>query len=59
MDSVTDDIAEEFFRNNVKIEKNKIRFFYIEFNGVWVEIHLHVSPSENFIMLSDTTGCPD
>ena len=54
-----DDIAEEFFRNNVKMEKNKIQFFYIEFNGAWVEIHLRVSSSENYITLSDATGCPD
>ena len=59
IDYVRDDIAEEFFRNNVKMEKNKIQFFYIEFNGAWVEIHLHVSSSENYIMLSEATGYPD
>ena len=30
---VRDDIAENFFRNNVKIEKNKTQLFYIEFNS--------------------------
>ena len=35
IDYVRDDIAEEFFRNtcNVKMEKNKIQCFYLEFNG--------------------------
>ena len=33
IDYVRDDIAEDFFRNNVKMEKNKIQCFYLEFNG--------------------------
>ena len=54
-----DDYAEEVFWNNLKIIENKIQLFYIEFNGAWVENHLHMSSSENRSMLSNATSCPD
>ena len=54
-----DDNAEKVFRNNlIKIE-NKIQLLYIEFNGAWVENHLHMSSNENRNMLSNATCCPD
>ena len=37
----------------------KIQFLSIEFDGAWVENHLHVSSNENRNMLSNATGCPD
>ena len=55
----TDDIAWKLFRNNVTLKENKIQFFYIEFNGAWIENHLRVSSSENYNMLSKATGCPN
>ena len=56
---VRDDIAEELFRNNVKMVENKIQFFYIEFNCTWVEIHSHVSSSKMRNMLSNDNGWHD
>ena len=56
---VRDDIAEELFRNNVKMVENKIQFFYIEFNCTWVEIHLHESSIKIRIMLSNDDGWLD
>ena len=37
---VRDDIAQEFFQNNVQMEKKS--FFYKGFNSTWVKTHLHV-----------------
>ena len=36
-----DYIALKLFRNNVTMKENKIQNFYIQFNGAWIEIHLH------------------
>ena len=54
-----DDNAEEVFWDNLEMIENKIQLFYIEFNGVWVENHLHISSSENRNMLSNATCCLD
>ena len=37
----------------------KVQFFYIKFNGAWVENPLHISSSENRNMLSNAICCPD
>ena len=47
-----DDIAWKLFRNNVTMRENKIQNFFMEFNGAWIENHLHLSSSKNRDMLS-------
>ena len=52
-----DDITRNFFRNYVTMKENQIHNFCIQFNGAWIENHLHVSSSKNHNMLSNATGC--
>ena len=52
-----DDIAWKISKKNVTMKENKIQNFYIEYNGAWIENHLHAGADCNLGPTWEQNSC--